>query len=68
MQLSAVCSASVGNFEGGIVKILLTVLPSSDNNLPEYVLLNLHKSRVEFEEGDVIEVTLKKKNIAATSP
>jgi hypothetical protein len=48
----------------GVFKILLTVFPTAPEPpslriVPEYALLNLAKSRIEFEEGDTVEVTLK---------
>lgn len=48
----------------GVLKILLTVFPTAPEPpslriVPEYVLLNLLRSRIDFEEGDTVEVTLK---------
>jgi hypothetical protein len=56
MQFEAKCGSVVAS--NGIFKILLTVF-SSPSDTTEYMLLNLLKSRVEFEEGDTVEVTLK---------
>ncbi len=42
----------------GIVKVLLTT-QSGPYSQDEHLLCNLLKSRIEFEEGDTIEVTLK---------
>jgi hypothetical protein len=47
-----------------VFKILLTVFPTAPQQrslciVPEYVLLNLLKSRIDFEEGDEVEVTLR---------
>jgi hypothetical protein len=44
----------------GIVKILLTV-ESHPNQHDEHVLLNLLRGRVDFEQGDIVEITIKKK-------
>ncbi len=52
----AECAAIVKH--NGIVKILLTTTsgpPSQD----EHVLCNLLKSRVDFEQGDVVEIAMK---------
>jgi hypothetical protein len=49
------CSALVGN--NGIVRFLLTVEPSKSQ--PEHGYFNLLRSRVDFEEGDIIKVTLE---------
>jgi hypothetical protein len=53
----AKCSAVVLN--NGIVKLLLTV-ESEPNSQDEHMLCNLLRSRVEFERGDRVEVTLRK--------
>jgi hypothetical protein len=53
------CSAIVPN--NGIVKLLLTVT-SEPNSQDEHLLLNLLKSRVEFEQDDIVEVTLRRVN------
>ena len=57
MKFEAKCSAAVAH--NGITKILLTV-ESSPNSQDEHLLCNLLKSRVDFTEGDTIEVTLRK--------
>jgi hypothetical protein len=57
MPFKAKCSAVVP-FDG-IVRVLLTVESSPDSQ-DEHLLCNLLKSRIDFEQGDVIEVTLKK--------
>ena len=49
------CSALVGN--NGIVRFLLTVDSSRDQ--PEHGYFNLLRSRVDFEEGDTVKVTLE---------
>jgi hypothetical protein len=56
MKFETKCGALVPS--GGIFKILLTV-DSAPTTATEYVLLNLLKARVEFEEGDTVEVTLR---------
>jgi hypothetical protein len=57
MRLEAKCSAVVMN--NGIVKLLLTV-ESAPSSQDEHLLCNLLRSRVEFEQGDIVEVTLRK--------
>jgi hypothetical protein len=42
----------------GVTKALLTVDPQTPG-VTEYLLLNLGPERIEFAEGDVVEVTLK---------
>ena len=57
MRLVGECSSSVRN--NGVVKMLITMrsYPSSQD---EYVLCNLLLSRGEFEQGDMVEITIKK--------
>ena len=43
----------------GIVKVLLTV-ESDPASQDEHILCNLLKSRVDFEQGDLVEVTIRK--------
>lgn len=57
MPFSAKCSAVVAH--NGIVKVLL-VVESNPDSQDEHLLCNLLKSRVEFEQGGIIEVELKK--------
>ena len=45
----------------GIVKVLLTV-ESEPSSQDEHLLCNLLRSRVDFEQGDTVEVTLKVKH------
>jgi hypothetical protein len=54
----AKCSAVVAH--NGIVKVLLTV-ESAPQSQDEHLLLNLLKSRVDFDRDDIVEVTLRKK-------
>lgn len=54
---AAKCSAVVAH--NGIVKLLLTV-ESSPQSQDEHMLCNLLKSRIDFEQGDIIEVTFRK--------
>jgi hypothetical protein len=51
------CSAVVTH--NGIVKLLLTV-ESSPGSQDEHMLFNLLKSRIDFEQGDIVEVTFRK--------
>ena len=59
MQRIAICSEAMRAKDSGVYRVLLTVLSSRH---PQYVLLNLIDVPPEelFEEGDVIEVTLKR--------
>ena len=57
MKFEAKCSALVPH--NGIVKVLLTV-ESSPNSQDEHLLCNLLKARVDFKQGDTIEITIKK--------
>lgn len=61
MQFKAQCSAQVGGFEGGIVKVLLTVA-SLPNSQDEHLLFNLLSSRGHFEQGKVYTVTIEEEN------
>ena len=54
----AKCSAVVAH--NGIVKLLLTV-ESEPSSQDEHLLCNLLKTRVDFETGDIVEVTLRVK-------
>jgi hypothetical protein len=58
VTFEAKCSAVVPH--NGIVKLLLTV-ESEPNSQDEHLLCNLLKSRVNFKQGDIVEVTLKRK-------
>jgi hypothetical protein len=53
----AKCTSSID--KNGIVKVLLTVesVPSSQD---EHMLCNLLRSRVDFKQGDTVEVTIRK--------
>jgi hypothetical protein len=53
----AKCSALVPH--NGVVKVLFTVesIPSSQD---EHLLCNLLKSRVNFKQGDIVEITIRK--------
>jgi hypothetical protein len=51
------CSAIVSH--NGTVRLLLTVESNPDSQ-DEHLLCNLLKSRIEFEQGDIVEVTLRK--------
>jgi hypothetical protein len=56
-RLKAKCSAIVPN--NGIVRFLLTI-DSAPPSQDEHIFFNLLKSRVDFEQGDTIEVTIRK--------
>jgi hypothetical protein len=43
----------------GIVKVLLTT-QSEPCSQDEHLICNLLKSRVDFEEGDLVEITIRK--------
>ena len=57
MKVRATCSAAVGS--NGIVKLLLTV-DSTPPSQDEHLLCNLLKSRVNFAQGDTVEITIRK--------
>jgi hypothetical protein len=61
MQRIAICSEAMRTKDSGVYRVLLTVLTSRD---PQYVLLNLIDVPSEelFEQGDMIEITLKRVN------
>jgi hypothetical protein len=42
----------------GVTKVLLTVDPQTPG-VTEYLLLNLGPERIDFAEGDTVEVTLR---------
>lgn len=50
------CSAVRPN--NGIVKFLLTI-ESAPSSQDEHIFCNLLRSRVDFEEGDTVECTLR---------
>jgi hypothetical protein len=54
----AKCSAVVSH--NGIAKVLLTV-ESAPNSQDEHLLCNLLKSRIDFDQDDIVEVTIRKK-------
>ena len=57
MPFETKCTAMVGN--NGIVKFLL-VAESAPSSQDEHMHCNLLRSRVDFEQGDIVEVTLRK--------
>jgi hypothetical protein len=57
VPFAAKCSAIVAH--NGIVKILLTV-ESAPSSQDEHLLCNLLKSRIDFDQGDSVEITLRK--------
>jgi hypothetical protein len=66
MQFKAQCSANVGGFSGGIVKVLLTVT-SQPNSQDEHILCNLLNARGPLIEGRTYLVTIEE-DITAMSP
>jgi hypothetical protein len=57
MSFDAKCSSLIRN--NGIVKLMLTV-ESAPSSQDEYLLCNLLRSRVDFEPGDTVEITIRK--------
>jgi hypothetical protein len=58
MQFKALCSAHVGGFDGGIVKVLLTIA-SHPNSQDEHLLCNLLKSRGPLVAGKTYRITIE---------
>lgn len=58
MQFKATCSANVGGFDGGIVKVLLTV-SSQPNSQDEHLLCNLLQARGQLVEGRTYRITIE---------
>ena len=55
-MFTTVCQAIV--VFNGSIKALLKVEPSGDKT--EYVLLDILADRIDFKQGDMVEVTMKK--------
>lgn len=67
MQFKAQCSANVGGFEGGIVKVLLTIA-SHPNSQDEHLLCNLLSARGPFEPGKIYRITIEEEGTASDAP
>ena len=58
-MFEAECQAIVGF--NGIVKILLTIDSKNYSDLPEHVFLNVLRERIDFQQGDIVEIVVRKK-------
>jgi hypothetical protein len=59
MWFEARCQSIEGN--NGIIRVLL-VVESSPSSQDEHLLCNLLQSRMDFDQGDVVEVIIRKKS------
>ena len=54
VKLVGDCQSAVGN--NGIQKTTITI---RSNGQPQYLLSNLLKETIEFQEGDIVDITIK---------
>ena len=57
MPFHAKCTSVIPH--NGIVEVLLTI-ESAPSSQDEHLLCNLLKSRVDFKQGDTVEITIRK--------